>query len=335
MTSARPSTAARRFALAALVAPGVLTLASLIVQLLALPEVPATIAIHWGASGQADGFGPAWIQPLLTVLVGFGIPLLIAASCLPGLRRGDGGPTYRLMGAIAASVATLMAVLSAWTLLAQRGLDDATDAPSVLPGLAWALVAALFVAVAAWFVQPVQPARNATSVPADPLALAPGEQAVWFGTAALGRPAALVIGGTCAVMAVTALAVWFAGAPMAISLLLGGVTLLLIAMALTTSAFRVRVDAEGLWVVALLGFPSFHVPLDDVRVVEVGEVSPLGEFGGYGIRSSVGAFGVVLRRGPALTVTRASGRRFVVTVDDAARAGALLEALARRAPSPA
>ncbi|MBD3752872.1 MAG: hypothetical protein IE935_10685 [Micrococcales bacterium] len=44
-----------------------------------------------------------------------------------------------------------------------------------------------------------------------------------------------------------------------------------------------------------------------------------------------GRRGVVLRRGEALEVTRRSGRVFVVTVDDASTASALLIALRQRA----
>jgi hypothetical protein len=43
-----------------------------------------------------------------------------------------------------------------------------------------------------------------------------------------------------------------------------------------------------------------------------------------------GSFGIVLRAGEALQVTRRDGRRFTVTVDDAATAAALLEALSSR-----
>ena len=330
MTSARSSTAVSRFVLVALVVPGVLTLASLAVQLVVLPQVPATIAIHWGASGQPDGFGPAWTQPLITVLVGFGIPLLLALTSLPGLRRGDRGPSYRLMGAVAAAVAALAAVLFAWTLIAQIGLADAQAAPSVLPAILWGFTAAVAVGVGAWFVQPDEPAHNTTTVPAGGLDLAPGERAVWFGSASMSRAATIGIGATCLAMSTAALVSWFAGAPMAVALILGGVAVLLIVVALTTTTFRVRVDADGLTAVGPAGFPRFAVPLSDVRCVAVTEVNPLGEFGGYGLRWTPGGFGVVLRRGPAIDVTRTSGKRFVVTVEDAARGAALLEAFAQR-----
>jgi hypothetical protein len=330
MTPSRQSRAVRRFTLVAIIVPLVLTSASVAVQLAVLSDVPSTIAIHWNAAGDPDGFGPAWTQPLMTLAVGLGIPLLIALSSLPGLRRGDRGPTYRLMGALAAAVSALSSVLFAWMLVAQRGLTDPADAPSVLPGLGVAFAAAALVGVGAWFVQPDEPVRNVTSAPAPSLRLAPGEQAAWFGTAVLGRAAAIIIGVTCAAVIATALLVWFSGAPASVAILIGGLALLLTVLAATTTVFHVRVDAAGLTVVAPVGFPRFRVALSDVRDVTVAEVSPMGEFGGYGIRSAVGAFGVVLRRGPAISVTRTSGKRFVVTVDDAERGAALLQALVAR-----
>lgn len=58
-----------------------------------------------------------------------------------------------------------------------------------------------------------------------------------------------------------------------------------------------------------------------------------GEFGGWGLRLSVDRrFGVVLRAGEAIEVTRANGKRFVVTVDDAGTGAALLEALIAARP---
>ncbi|MNY73206.1 hypothetical protein D3C86_2119390 [compost metagenome] len=57
----------------------------------------------------------------------------------------------------------------------------------------------------------------------------------------------------------------------------------------------------------------------------------MGEFGGWGLRLSTDRrFGVVLRSGEAIEVLRRSGKRFVVTVEDAATGAALLEALVER-----
>jgi len=60
-------------------------------------------------------------------------------------------------------------------------------------------------------------------------------------------------------------------------------------------------------------------------------VQPMGELGGYGVRSAPGRFGVVLRAGDALDVTRRNGKRFTVSVPDAATAAGVLRAYTEEA----
>jgi hypothetical protein len=98
---------------------------------------------------------------------------------------------------------------------------------------------------------------------------------------------------------------------------------------LTTTAWRVRVDPEGLSVRAMLGWPGIRVPAADVASAGSTQLVPLGEFGGYGLRSGLdGRVGVITRAGTALEVRRRDGRAVVVTVDDAATAAGLLQAYA-------
>jgi hypothetical protein len=105
---------------------------------------------------------------------------------------------------------------------------------------------------------------------------------------------------------------------------------LLVAL-LTTTAWRVRVDAEGLTIRAMLGWPAIRVPAAEVASAGTSQLVPLGEFGGYGLRSGLdGRLGVITRAGTALEVRRRDGRAVVVTVDDAATAAGLLTALAAR-----
>src|SRR5690625_1286166 len=99
-------------------------------------------------------------------------------------------------------------------------------------------------------------------------------------------------------------------------------------------SWRVRVDAAGLTAVSTLGRPRQHVPAAEVERAEVVEVDPFGEFGGVGLRIAPdihGTVGVVLRKGEAILVHRSGGRRFAITVDDAAQGAALLNSYAERA----
>jgi len=303
------------------------------VQLVLLPQAPATIAIHWNGAGEADGFAPAWTQPLTTAAFGLGIPALIALTTLPGLRRGERGATYRLMGATAAATSALTTVAFTWTFAAQAASPDVADPPSIWVPLAGSLVAAVAVGVAAWYAQPPQDAMDGAVPPAAPLALRTSERALWVRATAMSAGAAVAIVAAVLAIAVAAVVAWMTSAQVGLAWLLTGVALLLLAFAATTLAFHVRVDDTGLHVDSVLGIPRFTVPLADIESAARVEVNPMGEFGGWGVRIAPQGrrFGIVLRAGEALEVTRRNGRRVTVTVDDAATAAALLEALVLRA----
>src|SRR6478736_7361542 len=151
------SRALTRFVLVALVLPLVLTVLAIIVQLVALPRVPDPVAVHWNAAGVADGFAAPWLYPVMTALIAGGLPLLLALTSLPGLRRGPGGPTYRFMGATALGLSAFGAVMLTWSLVLQVDLADATDAPAVWPALVAGLLAAALAGAGGWFLQPHVP----------------------------------------------------------------------------------------------------------------------------------------------------------------------------------
>ena len=312
--------------------PVVVVAAGVVLQLVLLPQVPATIAVHWNAAGEADGFAPAWTQPLATAVLGLGLPLLIALTSLPGLRRGDGGPTYRLMGATAAAVAALVTVALTWTFAMQAGLDTAAEAPTVWAALVASFVAGAVVGVAAWFAQPREEATDAAAAPATPLALAANERVLWMRTSGMSRGAAITVVAAVLLVAGSAVVAWVTGAEPLLAWILTGTALLLLVFAATTLAFHVRVDETGLHVDSVLGLPRLHVPLADIASAARVDVSPMGEFGGWGLRLGAGRrFGVVLRSGEAIEVLRRSGARFAVTVDDAGTGASLLEGLVERA----
>ena len=158
------------------------------------------------------------------------------------------------------------------------------------------------------------------------------ERVAWVRTAAMstGAVAAILLGVLVVVLA--AIVAWVTGAATVLVTVLTVVAAVMLVLAATTIAFHVRVDDTGLRVASLFGIPRFRVPLADVASAARVEVDPMGEFGGWGLRLAPHGrrFGVVLRRGEAIEVTRRSGRRFVVTVDDAHTGAALLEGLVAR-----
>jgi hypothetical protein len=170
----------------------------------------------------------------------------------------------------------------------------------------------------------------------DPIVLAPGEVAAWSRivlssrgyrwTMAVGIVATLA--GAFAAMSLTSGAAWPA---------LFVPVLLLIVLGLS-AGWRVSAGPTGLTVRGLAGLPIMRVRTSDiVQAVAIG-VHPLRDFGGWGIRGAIGRgghwrTGVVARAGDAIQVTRRNGRAFVVTVDDAATAAAVLNAYAH-VPAP-
>lgn len=335
--TAEPLRPVRRFVLVAIVLPIAVTLLAVVVQLLLLPRLPELVASHWGPSGVADGFTPPWLTPLLTAVLGSVLPLLLAGAALPALRRGHDGASARLVGAMSAGIAVLLATLLTWTIIIQLDVAD----PSIVtlpfwPDMVTVFAIAVAAGLGAWLVLPRGDAHPRPTAPAPTLALAAGERAVWMRSVSIARAGLIVV--VLADIVVSALAVgsWVVGASAAGAWLLSAVALLLVVLTATSVAFHVRVDDTGLTVQSVLGLPRVRVALDDIESVAVIDAQPMAEFGGWGIRLAVdGRFGVVLRAGEAIAITRRGARPFVVTVDDADTGAALLRAFSARVPPPA
>lgn len=318
--------AVSRFVVVALIAPALFAGAGLAVVGAVADRLPDPIAIHWSANGQADGFAGVWTVVMMTILVGAVLPIVLAAGALPALRRGERGPSYRFLGAVVAGISALVVVLLVWSVVMQVDLADATDAPDVWAPLLGSFAAAAVVGLLAWVVQPRQNAADLTRRSVDPLNLEPGERAVWMRETTVPRLAATFLIALTLGSWALALLLWWSSASTAtlvgVLITAGVVT----AAAATTLTFRVRADERGLHVVSALGLPRLTVAPDDIAGVDVVEVTPMGDFGGYGLRFGPGRFGVITRSGEAIEVHRRRGRSFVVTVDDAATGAAVLGA---------
>ena len=296
------------------------------------PGLPDPVAIHWGTRG-VNGYGPAWIYVALCAGLGGGMVLLIAMLALFAHRMPQGSttrpiprwsPTTRLLGAMNLGLAGMVALLSLVGAGVQRGLADATQAPDVG---GWSLLGfGLLVVLTAlgWLLQPK------VQVTAEPgtqarLRLAPGEQAAWFGTAAMGRPG--VIGLSVAVLLLVITTVWTFALGGDSGWIMAVVTALVVILIATTLVFRVRINRHGLRVRSVAGWPRWNIAASEITDARTVDVNPMAEFGGWGVRIAVdGRMGVVLRTGEALQVTRKRGRTFIVTIDDARTAAAVLTA---------
>lgn len=317
-----------RITLVAVVAPLLLVVIGVALQLAWLPDVPATIAVHWGADGTADGFAPAWTMPLLLGITGISVPVLFGVILARTVRSEGPTATQKVLAVAGLFAATLLSAGIAGSVAIQRaGAPEASIAPVL--GIATATGAAL--AVAAWFVLPrAVDGRSPAGVRVPAIDVAPGERVVWVGSARF--PAGILIAIAAAVVLVSGVAAFSVATAGVWPVVLVPVVLA-VAFATTTS-WRVRVDAEGFTVRGILGRPAWHVPASDVASATVLDVVPLGEFGGYGIRLGLGRrLGIITRQGDALEVVRRDGRAIVVTVDDAATAAGLLTAYAASSAS--
>ncbi|WP_062388417.1 DUF1648 domain-containing protein [Demequina iriomotensis] len=323
------SKAVSRALVVGVVVPAVACLAAVGVELAVMAELPDPVATHWSGSGP-DGFSPAWAVPLMTALVAGVLPLVLGASALPALRRGLRGFTLDLLPAVAAGLSVFLGTLLAGSLVMQRGLEDATAAPGVGGVIALGLGAGAVVGVLGWLVQAREPWTRRPAAPAEAIVLEAGQRAAWLGRAEMGRGLVAFLVLVAVALGVTAVAMWVIGDGAAAGVFTG-VAALVSLLLMTFTAFTVRVDAAGLTVTSGARLVRMRVPAEDVAQAAAVEVTGLAEYGGYGIRQIPGATAVVLRSGPALEVTRRSGRRFVVTVDDAATAAAVLAASAENA----
>ncbi|MBC2876678.1 MULTISPECIES: hypothetical protein [Streptomyces] len=288
-------------------------------------RLPDRLAIHFSGSGRADGFtatGSFASEGLVLVL---SLALLFAALAffleLEVL-------SWRALAATAYAVAALIGSLMIWTVLCNASADDPDDARLGLATLLTTLLSALVAGALGILLagltapRPRKAVAAATTAPAPRLPLGPTEGAAWT-RAVVSRP---LLGLGVALLAVAAgfgfAGGWTSGLGMAVGALL----------VLPLSGARVAVDRHGLTVTPLWApRPRLRIGLDRVGSADGRALDAFREFGGWGYRVRSGRSGLVLRSGDALVVRLTGGGEFVVTVDDAATAAALLNTLADRA----
>ncbi|MEV2266267.1 SdpI family protein [Nonomuraea africana] len=110
------------------------------------------------------------------------------------------------------------------------------------------------------------------------------------------------------------------------SALLGGSALVLVA-GLATSSATVRITEDGV----AIGFGPLGWPVRRIRLSKIesawSEVRHPSQVGGWGLRGVPGSAAIMLRGGDCLVLRYRSGGQLLVSVDDAARGAALLNAL--------
>jgi hypothetical protein len=293
-----------------------------------IPELPDPVAIHWSGS-EPDGFGSAWSLALTPL----GIALAYAAIAIAGTwsltPRGRLAANQKFLLVTGIWLSAFLTVGIAQSLSIQRGLADASEVgsgDSVGLGLLLGGILGVTLAVPAWFVLPPADAEYAEAPDAEPLAVAETERISWSRTVRLGGVASAVLGGAILLMITTIVITAVATSRIQWSVI--AVLALVLLLALATAAWRVSADRRGLVVRSALGWPRIVIQAADIRQVSVVTINPPADFGGWGWRMDVaGRRGIIMRAGPAIQVTRASGQRFVVTVDDAETGASVLAAV--------
>lgn len=315
----------RRLVLVGGVLPIAMALVAAIAMFSWLPELPDPIAIHWNGSGP-DGFGPA--LPLIFLPLGI-VAIFSLFSVGSSLANAPGSGIAWTQKALVSTSVGLSAMLSVGiggSVAIQRGLANAQDAPDVG---GWLLVGAgvgLVLAAGAWFLLPKADQGLPVGVIPEPIDVHGSERVSWTRTARLGNAASVVI--VLAFVAVLVVLVVAVVASQGAVWIPVTVLAVLAALAATNTWWRVSADRRGFLVQGILGWPRKLIPLADIRSVQVIDVNPTRDFGGWGWRwGGHGRSGVILRAGEAIEVSRATGKRFVVTVDDAATGAGVLAAL--------
>jgi len=335
--------ARRAFLWVGVVVPlGVVVLAALVVVAW-IPEIPDPSAIHW-SGGVPDGFAPAWTH--LAVLVGMGGGLIILFAALvwfaprtpAALQRGPSAVTQprwsstsRLLGAVNLGMAGLLSLTALAAVGVQRGLADAAQAPDIGPWALGGLGLLVVLTAAGWFLQPrVRPSGGETGDHVAPLPLGRDERAAWLGTATMALGARVALVGALIVLVGTMVLLWARSGGDWWTLGAASISVCVLVLIAGSLTYRVRVNASGLLVRPVIGWPAVRIPAGDIEAVRVSQINPMADFGGWGVRHALdGRSGVVLRAGEAVEVTRKNGKTFVVTVDGASAAASVLAAAAR------
>lgn len=285
-------------------------------------RLPDPLATHIGPGGQADGFtGLGAFLPVVTTLLL--LPGLIVA--VVGHRSRLALDARRVLVAMAYGTAAMLGYDFIALLAANARATRAADVAFPLWHLAVSLAAAGAVGWVGWLLAgrdaaPAGEPGESDAAAGPRLPLAKGEAAVW--TRGVGSPVLAVVGAGTTLLGVVLTVVTDVTAE-SVLIVVG-----LISAAL--SRCRVTVDRRGLSVAPWFApRPRMRIPLERIEKATSREARAL-SLGGWGYRIQPGRSALVLRSGDALFLRLATGKEFVVTVDDAATAAALLNTLINR-----
>ncbi|MFG3440619.1 hypothetical protein ACGF0J_25470 [Nonomuraea sp. NPDC047897] len=297
--------------------------------LVALPltlrdRLPDPMATHWGAGSVPDGSMAFPVAVAMQVAVWAVIWLGLVAVALRGLRSRVSRVTW---WGLLTGMSVLLVGMGVTTLLAN--LDAPTWREAALGG--WGVAAMIVAGVAAGLAGGYL-GRGAPDLPAPPdaepphLRLRTGERVVWVSRVSNPWLVTLAV-GSAALLAVLLV--------LQTSGLVGGVAaggafpivVVVLVLGLLTSSVTARVTADGL----VLGFGPFGWPLRRIPLSRIdrawAQPRRPGDVGGWGVRGVPGSATIMLRGGDCLVVGYRKGGTLAVSIDDAERGAALINAL--------
>ncbi|MCC6376529.1 MAG: hypothetical protein IT191_05870 [Microbacteriaceae bacterium] len=319
------STTKLRILIVGVLIPLILATTSLSVMYSWLPELPDPIAVHWSGAG-ADGFGAA----LPFILVPFFVTLIYAVFVFVATRKlsKNGRPSWnqKFITVVAVWLSSMLSISFLGSTFVQRGLQSATQAPDTWTYLLLGAGVGLALSTAGWFFLPRWENLPLESItPNSVVEIDPGERVTWMKMTRIGWAGISVMAFAVAVSLTALVLVTVAGRMIWVSV---AVLCFIVILVLTNTWWWICADHRGLLVHGILGWPRTSIPLADIRSVQVVQVNATRDFGGWGWRwAGNGRSGVILKSGPALEVTRSSGKRFVITTGDAETAAGVLAGL--------
>lgn len=286
-------------------------------------DLPGPIAVHFDGAGRADGSAPLWLHLALVAL------FTVTASAVLVWSAWRPTSTMGVEAAVATFVGWLIGFVNPIVLFANEGVAQWREASLGGSGAIWAATLSALAASLPVALMVRHTTDRRAGDPSPALELGAAERAAWFGRASSRVVAtgvvSLVFVGTVVLLA-------FAGGGLATGLVLLATALAMVSfmsldVAIGETGVRVRAGA--------LRWPTVHFGLDEIEAARSVHWDPLkgGLVSGWGYRGSLrlmGRAGWVLRGGPALELDLARGRRFLVTVDGAEEAAAVLNGLLAR-----
>jgi hypothetical protein len=306
---------------------GALVAGALTLPALALRDrLPDPVATHWNGGSTPDG-STGLLAHVLMALALWAVLLAVQLGLAAQGRLFARRLSRTYWWASLAGGAALLLGMEVTTLGAN--LDRASWKEAELP--VWAVLAVLAVTVLAGVLAGLL-ARGGpdqvvpTGEEAPRLRLRPGQRSVWVSRvtnswllllSALSL-AVLVVLGVTALSGVLPAAV---GA----SVLPGAALILLVGLLATSVGVRVSEDGVAIGF-GPLGWPVRRIRLSKIESAWTEERFP-SQVGGWGLRGVPGSAAIMLRGGECLVLRYRSGGQLVISIDDAARGAALINAL--------